>query len=96
MRKKREGEVTVEMPFEEMTPKQAEEAQRRALEAARLELPCAGCGSNEDPVLAKPKRGTADWWDDPSPYVGCSSCGRYLADLPSIHPYIWGAEKEFE
>ncbi len=83
------------MPFEEMTPEQVEETKRRAFEAARKELPCASCGSSDEPVLAKPKRGTADWWDDPSVYVGCAVCGRYLEILPSIHPYIWQEEKEF-
>ena len=81
---------------DEMTPEQAEETKRRAIESAREQLPCSSCGSNEEPVLAKPKRGTADWWDDPSVYVGCSSCGAFFELLPSIHPRIWQAEKEFD
>lgn len=81
---------------EEMTPERVEETKRHALEAARQRLPCPNCGSNDEPIPTKPKRGTADWWDDPSVYVGCASCGRFLGDLPSVHPYIWQAEKEFD
>ena len=44
---------------DEVSPEQAEEAKRRAIESAREQLPCSNCGSNEEPVLAKSKRGTA-------------------------------------
>ncbi len=91
-----DSEVTERMTPEEMTPEQVEETKQHALEATRQNLPCPNCGSNDEPVLVKPKRGTADWWDDPSVYVGCFSCGRYLQDLPSVYPYIWQAEREFD
>ena len=80
----------------EVTPGQVEKTKRRALELARAQLPCSNCGSNDEPVLAKPKRGTADWWNDPSVYVGCTSCGAFFTNLPSIHQYIWQAEKHFD
>lgn len=80
----------------EITPQQVEETKLRALEAARQQLPCSNCGSSGEPVLAKPKWGTADWWDDPSVYVGCESCGAFFLHLPSIPPYIWPAEKHFD
>lgn len=79
----------------EMTPGKVEELKARTLEASRQRLPCAHCGSTGEPVLAAPRRGTSDWWDDPSVYVGCSSCGAHLAGLPSIHPYVWRAEALF-
>jgi hypothetical protein len=70
----------------EMTPEQVEEEEeeerRRAMDAARQQLPCSNCGSNNEPVLTKPERGTADWWVDPSVYIGCASCGTYLQLWP--------------
>ena len=80
----------------EISSEQVEETKRRTLEVAREQLPCSNCGSNDEPVLAKPKRGTADCWDDPSVYVGCASCGAFFKHLPSIHPHIWQAEKHFD
>ena len=52
-------------------------------------LPCPECGSNAAPVKRKPPRESPEWWDDPSVYFGCADCGRYLADLPIVAPYIW-------
>jgi hypothetical protein len=34
------------------------------------------CGSRDAPVMQKPEKGSADWWDDPLEYLGCPSCGR--------------------
>ncbi len=75
-----DGEVT-EMP-PEMTPEQVEETNRRAMDTARQQLPCSNCGSNDEPVLTKTERGTAEWWDDPSVYIGCASCGTFFEWWP--------------
>jgi hypothetical protein len=43
-------------------------------------LPCRECESVAWPVVSKPERGSADWWEDTSAYFVCRSCGTYLAD----------------
>jgi hypothetical protein len=71
-----------------------EAAEKKAMDAALSELPCLSCGSTKRPVKRKPRFGSASWWDDPSVYVGCADCGRYLADLPIVYPFIWQPDVE--
>jgi hypothetical protein len=57
---------------------------------AHDQLPCRECGSTAEPVTRKPERLSADWWDDPSAYLGCADCGAYLEPLPVwLHYPAW-------
>jgi hypothetical protein len=57
-------------------------------DAAR-HLPCKHCGKSGTPERMKPPHGSVDWWDDPTPYLGCASCGAHLASLPDVYPSGW-------
>ena len=54
---------------------------RKAREAARAKTPCAGCGTDAEPVLRKPHPFSAEWELDRSTYFGCAVCGALLARL---------------
>ena len=59
----------------------------RALEDARPaieNMPCQDCGTTAWPVVAKPPRGSPDWWDDPNDYFACRRCGRFLGETPVV------------
>jgi hypothetical protein len=45
--------------------------------------PCE-CGATAIPTAMKPQRGTADWWDDPSPYWQCPACGQYRGAIYDV------------
>lgn len=59
---------------------------------ARKKLPCPDCGSTAEPRIREPKVGSVAYWDDPSCYMGCAECGRFLALLDSAWPFIWQPE----
>jgi hypothetical protein len=63
---------------DERWPDELEELVRPVHPGAPARLSYQTCGSEVEPVVTKPKRGTADWWDDPAPYVACPS-GHFLA-----------------
>lgn len=41
---------------------------------------CA-CGTASAAIARKPRGGTLAWWDDPSPFWQCPSCGAYRGGL---------------
>ena len=59
-------------------PAELEQPVRPVHPSAPTRLSCQACGGDVEPVVTKPKWGTADWWDDPSPYLACPR-GHFLA-----------------
>ena len=54
---------------------------RRARDAARGRIPCAGCGFDGEPALRRPRHLSEAWYRDPTTYFGCRRCGRSLARI---------------
>jgi hypothetical protein len=52
-------------------PADLEEPKRPVHPDAPTELVCETCGGRCNPVVTKPKWGTAQWRDDPAPYLAC-------------------------
>lgn len=61
---------------------------------ALQDLPCPECGGVNWPRVDKPKGGSLDWWDDPSAYFACRTCGHYLAS-GSAFPYMRQADPDY-
>lgn len=61
--------------------------------AAAKHLPCSSCGSTREPAVCKPTHGSAEWWDDPSPYIGCADCGAFMTLAPDVYPSILQADE---
>jgi hypothetical protein len=57
---------------------------------APTRLMCEICGADVEPVVTKPKRGTAEWWDDPSPFISCRH-GHFVARMTAAEDlfYRW-------
>ena len=51
--------------------------------ATRTAPPAAAseCGSTVPPQAVKPRRGSTDWWDDPSGFWKCTSCGAFRGGI---------------
>ena len=76
--------------FAALTRDEHARVRAEAQDAARAELPCECCGSTAEPVVRKPERLSAEWWDDPSAYLACADCGCCLALLPVwLHYPAW-------
>ena len=73
-------------------PAQTDETVEAARARAAEDLPCPDCGSTARPLIRKPRRMSISWWDDPSCYIGCADCARYLAEIPSVYPTILAPE----
>jgi hypothetical protein len=42
--------------------------------------PCPACGLVGPPVLEKPERESAEWWDDPGAWWVCAECSHLYGD----------------
>jgi len=59
-------------------PEGLEQPKQPVHPGAPAHLACSACSHEVEPVVTKPKWGTADWWDDPAPYLACPQ-GHFLA-----------------
>lgn len=47
-------------------------------------MPCCDCGTTAWPIVFRPPRESAAWWDDPGVYFACAKCQRYLGVTPVV------------
>lgn len=66
-----------------VVPKPGEEHEEYATNAAPPEGPCQ-CGAVASPLAVKPRRGSAEWWDDPSAFWRCADCGGHRGDVDEV------------
>lgn len=76
--------------FGELTASEHGRLRSETIAAARASLPCSHCGSTAEPVMRKPERFSAEWWDEPATYLACADCGLYLEPLSVwLHYPAW-------